>query len=411
MTTLAARAAVEMENWDGDSPAHEDHYRGDEENLLSMYQNGDFWPDETFEEWRSRNLKRAREIVAIPYVSYAIETTALEIAVNSTVKAHTVRSILKFHKKLDRTEPHYEEETMPTTEIVIDSRMEKSVVTLQPHPLNARVYGDTPEDTFVDSVRSLGILTPLLIDQDNTVLSGHRRLAAAKKAGLETVPVEMFHGTALEAEQVVIESNRQREKTAGQKAREAHELLRIQRELAAERMKSGKAVTLGPEVAKGRASDKVAETTGQSRKTVEMQDAIVEAANQGQPEAVEALAQLDAGAKTVTGAYKAIETAKQPEKLSQVAKVLQRVERLLTARGLEDGIHEIRNRTHTSDTTLERYKHERYRLAALLREKANEFLGMAEQLESEEVYMTSAEYYGTMNPDLQAEWKDMGKAA
>lgn len=61
---------------------------------------------------------------------------------------------------------------------------------LRPNPLNPR---DTIEGTsleeMAESIRAQGILQPLLVTPDNVVIAGHRRLAAAKLAGLTQVPV------------------------------------------------------------------------------------------------------------------------------------------------------------------------------------------------------------------------------
>ena len=87
--------------------------------------------------------------------------------------------------------------------------------TLRPHPLNERVYdADRDADELRASVATHGILVPLTIDQDGSILSGHRRWQAARAAGLDRVPVIVRDvADPLEAEHVLIESNRQREKT------------------------------------------------------------------------------------------------------------------------------------------------------------------------------------------------------
>jgi len=51
---------------------------------------------------------------------------------------------------------------------------------LKPHPKNKEVYGDTEEarqldDTFVESVSEKGVLEPVVITTDKTLISGHRR--------------------------------------------------------------------------------------------------------------------------------------------------------------------------------------------------------------------------------------------
>jgi hypothetical protein len=64
---------------------------------------------------------------------------------------------------------------------------------IQPSPENDSVYRpvDFSDPNFLALVYSVGrkgIVEPILITQDNYVLSGHRRLAAAKLAGFRTVP-------------------------------------------------------------------------------------------------------------------------------------------------------------------------------------------------------------------------------
>jgi hypothetical protein len=76
-----------------------------------------------------------------------------------------------------------------------DRKAEAFVATsaLRDTPENWSVYNrPTNDDAFlglVESVKENGILEPLIISKDNYVLSGHRRLAAAHKAGLAFVPV------------------------------------------------------------------------------------------------------------------------------------------------------------------------------------------------------------------------------
>src|SRR5262249_26256343 len=67
---------------------------------------------------------------------------------------------------------------------------------LKPAKVNDQVYRpvDTEEAgflTLVESVRSRGILEPLTVTLDWVILSGHRRYAAAKAAGLTTVPCQV----------------------------------------------------------------------------------------------------------------------------------------------------------------------------------------------------------------------------
>lgn len=99
---------------------------------------------------------------------------------------------------------------------------------LRPHPLNETIYGDRADADLIASVKAKGVLNPILISQDNLIISGHRRWGAAIAAGLETVPVVVFGSTdPLDIEEALIESNRQRQKTNEQIGREYKELKRI----------------------------------------------------------------------------------------------------------------------------------------------------------------------------------------
>lgn len=69
---------------------------------------------------------------------------------------------------------------------------------LVPHPANVREHlGDLTDLTA--SIRAQGILQPLVAepraDGKYTILAGHRRLAAAKRAGMEMVPVVIRKAT------------------------------------------------------------------------------------------------------------------------------------------------------------------------------------------------------------------------
>lgn len=91
----------------------------------------------------------------------------------------------------------------------------RPVEALRPHPLNHRIYAGSTDanDDLVTSVKAKGVLTALLITADGEVISGHRRLDAARRAGLSDVPVTVY-GSDDECDIVdaLIHANRQREK-------------------------------------------------------------------------------------------------------------------------------------------------------------------------------------------------------
>jgi hypothetical protein len=111
-----------------------------------------------------------------------------------------------------------------------------SVEAITPHPLNALIYSDGPDEALVENIRAIGILQPLILNADNQLISGHRRLAAAIAAGYREVPVVnwAFDSEEEEAEALIL-ANAQRERTNEQRAREAAVLLPIEERRAKER--------------------------------------------------------------------------------------------------------------------------------------------------------------------------------
>ena len=186
--------------------------------------------------------------------------------------------------------------------------MQKSATELRPHPLNARIYGaDETAAEFVASVRERGILVPLVIKADGTIISGHRRWQAARAIGMVTVPVEVVdYADELEERQAIIEFNRQREKTFSQKMAEAEELKAIESEQARRRMSAAaqaqrQGMQTFADPAKGTARDKVAEMVGLgSGENYRKAAKIWAAAKQGDEKAREFVAKIDAGAGRCT---------------------------------------------------------------------------------------------------------------
>ena len=92
---------------------------------------------------------------------------------------------------------------------------------LKKHPLNIKIYGDKCDDQLIVSVAKVGILTPILITKSNQVISGHRRVEAAKANNLKVIPARHFKSDDdLSIEEALILANEQRVRTTEQKARE-----------------------------------------------------------------------------------------------------------------------------------------------------------------------------------------------
>lgn len=88
------------------------------------------------------------------------------------------------------------------------------------HPFEGHPYqvrDDAEMDALVDSIREFGILTPLIVrpledaPMEYEVISGHRRLHAAQKAGISEVPA-FVHAVSLEEAAIqLVDSNLHRE--------------------------------------------------------------------------------------------------------------------------------------------------------------------------------------------------------
>jgi DNA modification methylase len=60
---------------------------------------------------------------------------------------------------------------------------------LIPYAKNARTHSDAQVAEIAASIRAFGWTNPILVDGDNSVIAGHGRLLAARKLGIEHVPV------------------------------------------------------------------------------------------------------------------------------------------------------------------------------------------------------------------------------
>jgi ParB family transcriptional regulator, chromosome partitioning protein len=98
---------------------------------------------------------------------------------------------------------------------------------LRPNPLNPRGGLDTAGlENLADSIRAQGVLQPLLVTPGGVVVAGHRRLAAARLAGLTEVPVIVRDLDAIQQQEIILVENLQREDlSAVEEARAYRQLL------------------------------------------------------------------------------------------------------------------------------------------------------------------------------------------
>ena len=80
---------------------------------------------------------------------------------------------------------------------------------LIPYIRNARTHSESQITQIAASIKEFGFLSPILIAEDNTILAGHGRLAAARKLGLTKVPcVKESHLTETQRRAYIIADNK-----------------------------------------------------------------------------------------------------------------------------------------------------------------------------------------------------------
>lgn len=101
---------------------------------------------------------------------------------------------------------------VPETEGTVDIDV-RAIYPFENHPF--KVLDDEKMDELVESIKANGVLTPVLLRPDDEgtyeMISGHRRLHAAKRVGLLRIPAIVKEMTNDEATIVMVDSNVQRE--------------------------------------------------------------------------------------------------------------------------------------------------------------------------------------------------------
>jgi len=108
---------------------------------------------------------------------------------------------------------------------------------LKPHPRNEAIYGQENVSDLMALIEERGrIVDNLVINEDNIIISGHRRWLAATNLGHKTVPCEVVSFDSAEDElEELIHYNAGREKTFEQRIRESITLEEVYSEKAKKR--------------------------------------------------------------------------------------------------------------------------------------------------------------------------------
>src|SRR5262245_36269287 len=65
---------------------------------------------------------------------------------------------------------------------------------LIPYARNARTHSPEQVDQIATSIREFGWTTPVLVDENATIIAGHGRVLGARKLGIRDVPVMIARG-------------------------------------------------------------------------------------------------------------------------------------------------------------------------------------------------------------------------
>ncbi len=104
----------------------------------------------------------------------------------------------------------------------------ENIVPFEDNPFDVR--DDEEMENLIESIKEYGILTPLVVSRQGRrgdviqLVSGHRRLHAAKKLGLQVIPVTYVTMTPAEIAIAVVDSNLQREKILPSEKAKAYQL-------------------------------------------------------------------------------------------------------------------------------------------------------------------------------------------
>ena len=155
---------------------------------------------------------------------------------------------------------------VPDTEGTIDIDV-AAIYPFENHPF--KVLDDERMEELTESIRANGILTPVLVRPDDEgtyeMISGHRRLRAAKKAGLRKIPAIIKEMTDDEATIAMVDGNIQREEILPSEKAFA---LKMKMAALKKQGKRNDLTTSSTEWTKSRAGDIVGEAEGISKSQV-----------------------------------------------------------------------------------------------------------------------------------------------
>jgi hypothetical protein len=143
--------------------------------------------------------------------------------------------------------------------------MKVNINILKEHPLNSEIYGDDSEEQINELVERIKVsnwIKSIMITSDYLIISGHRRVRAAKKLGFTEIECEYVTGDADKQLEILLNENAYRIKTNSQKVNEGKYYYEIESRKAHERQIAG--VSLPVSETQGRTNEIVAMKVGWS---------------------------------------------------------------------------------------------------------------------------------------------------
>lgn len=153
----------------------------------------------------------------------------------------------------------------PSTEGTIDLDV-RTIIPFENHPF--KVIDDDKMDDLVESIKENGVINPVLVRPDDEgtyeMISGHRRLHAAKRAGLQKIPAIVKEMTNDDAIVAMVDSNMQREELLP-----SERAFSLKMKMDAMNHRGNRTdLTLSPEETKLHSAEAVGETVGLKRAQV-----------------------------------------------------------------------------------------------------------------------------------------------
>lgn len=95
------------------------------------------------------------------------------------------------------------------TEIRSHTIVQRDPADLHPYPFNARKHDDWQIKILADTIKDIGYIDPVIVDETDMVLAGHARVMAAMKANMPLIPTIVVSGlTEIQKRAYVLAANR-----------------------------------------------------------------------------------------------------------------------------------------------------------------------------------------------------------